>query len=103
MRLGKPVREMAVESHPFRGVREKNGAARLQSRLLSRVYADPFFLKRALGAISTAIEAATRMDREGILKRAQFESLYQRLFQVRDGIIVLMGELRAEWRRRYGT
>jgi hypothetical protein len=61
------------------------------------------YLKRALGAISTAIEAATRMDREGILKRAQFESLYQRLFQVRDGIIVLMGELRAEWRRRYGT
>src|ERR1700724_1596741 len=61
------------------------------------------YLKRALGAISTSIEAATRMDREGILKRAQFESLYQRLFQVRDGIIVLMGELRAEWRRRYGT
>jgi hypothetical protein len=61
------------------------------------------YLKRALGAISTGIEAATRMDREGILKRAQFESLYQRLFQVRDGIIVLMGELRAEWRRRYGT
>jgi hypothetical protein len=61
------------------------------------------YLKRALGAISTAIEAATRMDREGILKRPQFENLYQRLFQVRDDIIVLMGELRAEWRRRYGA
>src|SRR5258708_35431255 len=40
---------------------------------------------------------------KGLLRRAQFEILYQRLFEVGDGIIVLMGELRAEWRRRYGT
>ena len=28
--------------------------------------------------------------------------LVMRLFQVRDGIITLMGEYRGEWRRRFG-
>ena len=72
---------------------------------VSKGYLRNYLLPRKLAEPATkgSIEAATRMDREGILKRAQFESLYQRLFQVRDGIIVLMGELRAEWRRRYGT
>jgi len=27
----------------------------------------------------------------------------QRLFQVRDGIITLIGEYRREWRRRFGS
>jgi hypothetical protein len=61
------------------------------------------YLKRALRAISTAIEAATEMNRNGTLKAAHFHDLFQRLFYVRDHIIVLMGELRAEWRRRYGA
>jgi Mg2+ and Co2+ transporter CorA len=61
------------------------------------------YLKRALRAISTAVEAATQMSYDGSLKSRQFEELYQRLFQVRDSIIVMMGDLRAEWRRRYGS
>jgi hypothetical protein len=61
------------------------------------------YLKRALRAISTAVEAATQMSHEGSLKARQFEELYERLFQVRDNIIVMMGDLRAEWRRRYGS
>ena len=61
------------------------------------------YLKRALRAISTAVEAATQMSHDGSLKTRQFEELYQRLFQVRDNIIVMMGDLRAEWRRRYGS
>jgi Mg2+ and Co2+ transporter CorA len=60
------------------------------------------YLKRALRAISTAIEAATQMSHDGSLKVRQFEELHRRLFQVRDSIIVMMGDLRAEWRRRYG-
>src|SRR6202047_813446 len=51
------------------------------------------YLKRALRAISTAIEAATQLDRDGLVKRPQFEDLLQRLFHVRDSIIVMMGEL----------
>jgi hypothetical protein len=61
------------------------------------------YLKRALRAISTAVEAATQMSQDGSLKSRQFEELYHRLFQVRDSIIVMMGDLRAEWRRRYGS
>ena len=61
------------------------------------------YLKRALRAISTAVEAATQMSHDGSLKSRQFEELYERLFQVRDSIIVMMGDLRAEWRRRYGA
>jgi hypothetical protein len=61
------------------------------------------YLKRALRAVSTAVEAATQMSYDGSLKSRQFEELYQRLFQVRDSIIVMMGDLRAEWRRRYGS
>ena len=60
------------------------------------------YLKRALRAISTGIEAASEMNQNGALKAAQYHDLFQRLFQVRDQIIVLMGDLRAEWRRRYG-
>jgi hypothetical protein len=29
--------------------------------------------------------------------------MQNRLFQVRDGIIELMGEYRSEWRRRFGV
>jgi hypothetical protein len=61
------------------------------------------YLKRALRAISTSVEAATQMSHDGSLKSRQFEELYERLFQVRDSIIVMMGDLRAEWRRRYGS
>ncbi|MBV8072234.1 MAG: hypothetical protein JO270_20185 [Acidobacteriaceae bacterium] len=61
------------------------------------------YLKRALRAISTAVEAATQMSHDGSLKSRQFAELYERLFQVRDSIIVMMGDLRAEWRRRYGS
>ncbi len=61
------------------------------------------YLKRALRAISGAIDAATELNRAGTLKAGQYHDLFGRLFQVRDQIIVLMGDLRAEWRRRYGA
>jgi len=60
------------------------------------------YLKRALRAISTAVEAANQMSHDGSLKSLQFQELYERIFHVRDTIIVMMGDLRAEWRRRYG-
>src|ERR1700730_16886535 len=60
------------------------------------------YLKRALRAVSTGLETATQIATEGTLRPRQFEELYQRLFHVRDSIILMMGDLRAEWRRRYG-
>ncbi|MDQ3622069.1 MAG: hypothetical protein M3463_06215 [Verrucomicrobiota bacterium] len=59
------------------------------------------YLKRALKAITTALDAAVQLRKEIDLKTDRFGILHQRLFQIRDGIIQSMGEYRAEWRRRY--
>jgi hypothetical protein len=61
------------------------------------------YLKRALKAITVSIEASARLLSEKRVAAAQHAVLQQRLFQVRDGIIVLMGEYRGEWRRRFGS
>ena len=59
------------------------------------------YLKRALKATIVSIEAAVQLRKDGILESERFGTLNQRLFQIRDGIIQLMGEYRTEWRRRY--
>mgnify|MGYP002623079447 CR=1 FL=1 len=59
------------------------------------------YLKRALKAITSAIDASPIFAREAKLSSRQRKQLHDRLFHVRDGIIVLMGEYRSEWRRRY--
>jgi hypothetical protein len=61
------------------------------------------YLKRALKAIMSAMEAAQQLRREVRLSSDRFATLNQRLFQIRDGIILLMGEYRSEWRRRFGN
>ncbi len=59
------------------------------------------YLKRALKAVMTGIDAAMQLRKEVNLSAKRFATLNQRLFQIRDGIILLMGEYRSEWRRRY--
>jgi hypothetical protein len=61
------------------------------------------YLKRALKAITISLDAAAQLLSERLLTAAQYSVLQQRLFQVRDGIITLMGEYRGEWRRRFGS
>ena len=61
------------------------------------------YLKRALKAITTSMEAAGQMVNERLISPRQHGVLMQRLFQVRDGIISLMGEYRSEWLRRFGS
>ena len=60
------------------------------------------YLKRALKAITIAMDAAAELLAQKIITPEQHSVLQQRLFQVRDGIITLMGEYRGEWRRRFG-
>ncbi|MHA3773865.1 hypothetical protein ACXR0O_20210 [Verrucomicrobiota bacterium sgz303538] len=60
------------------------------------------YLKRALHAVTIALDCAVQLRNERVIDSARFGGLNQRLFQVRDGIIELMGDYRAEWRRRYG-
>jgi len=61
------------------------------------------YLKRALKAVSNAMDAAVLLRGEVALAKDRFAVLNSRLFQIRDGIITLMGEHRTEWRRRYGN
>jgi hypothetical protein len=61
------------------------------------------YLKRALKAITISMDAAAQLLSETLITAAQYSVLQQRLFQVRDGIITLMGEYRGEWRRRFGS
>ena len=61
------------------------------------------YLKRSLKAITVALDAAAQLIKEKSVTREQYSALQQRIFQVRDGIILLMGEFRGEWLRRYGS
>ena len=61
------------------------------------------YLKRALKAITMSMEAAAQMLTDRLISPRQHTALKQRLFQVRDGIITLMGEYRGEWLRRFGS
>jgi hypothetical protein len=62
------------------------------------------YLKRALKAITVSMDAASQLRQpSGLITATQHSVLQQRLFQVRDGIITLMGEHRTEWRRRFGS
>ncbi len=61
------------------------------------------YLKRALKAISVAMDAALQLRGEVELEEDRYATLHQRLFQIRDAIIDLMGSYRAEFRRRFGA
>ncbi len=61
------------------------------------------YLKRALKAMTISMDAAAQLLSGELITPAQYSVLQQRLFQVRDGIITLMGDYRGEWRRRFGS
>jgi hypothetical protein len=78
-------------------------AAALSGDHLDEIGMTIAYLKRALKAITTSMNAAADLRKAaGLVSRAQYLVLQQRLFEVRDGIVSLMGEYRAEWRRRFG-
>ena len=60
------------------------------------------YLKRALKAATTALDATAQCETEKLVDHEGAHDLRMRIFQVRDGIILLMGHYRNEWRRRYG-
>jgi hypothetical protein len=57
------------------------------------------YLKRALRAANLALNAYAEVHREHLLGRVRDKQLRSRLFQVRDAVVVLIGETRAEWKR----
>ena len=78
-------------------------AAALSGDHLDEIGMTIAYLKRALKAITTSMNAAAQLRKNtGLISRSEYLVLQQRLFEVRDGIVSLMGEYRAEWRRRCG-
>lgn len=59
------------------------------------------YLKRALRGVTSCLESAMLMHRDELISLDRFKALNKQLFQVRDGIVTLMGDYRAEWRRRF--
>src|SRR6058998_3053560 len=78
-------------------------AAALSGDNLDEIGMTIAYLKRALKAITIAMDAAAQLRKAaGLISRSEYLVLQQRLFEVRDGIVSLMGEYRGEWRRRFG-
>src|SRR5213076_1117177 len=78
-------------------------AAALSGDHLDEIGMTIAYLKRALKAITTSMNAAAKLRKAaGLISFSEYLVLQQRLFEVRDGIVSLMGEYRAEWRRRFG-
>jgi len=78
-------------------------AAALSGDHLEEIGMTIAYLKRALKAITTSMNSAAQLRKTArLISRSEYLVLQQRLFEVRDGIVSLMGEYRAEWRRRSG-
>jgi len=60
------------------------------------------YLKRALRALTGALDSAVQMRKDALIDAARFEVLRSRIFSIRDGIVSTMGEYRSEFRRRQG-
>jgi len=58
------------------------------------------YLKRALRAVNLGLNAYAELRREKVFGRTRDRRLREQLFEVRDGIVTLMGEVRSEWRKR---
>lgn len=97
-----------IQNHPA-AVKLSTNAAIASAKLAAALSDDDVdeigmtiaYLKRALKAIMTAIDGAIQLRRDGAIDAERFGILNQRLFQIRDGVIQLMGEYRIEWRRRF--
>jgi hypothetical protein len=61
------------------------------------------YLKRGLKAANDALEAGSRLAADEKMTARQRGALNRLLFKVRDRIVDLMSEYRAEWRKRYGS
>jgi len=98
-----------LQNHPF-AVKLATNSAVASAKLAAALSDDDAeeigmtiaYLKRALKAISNAIDASLVFVAEAKLSSRRRRQLHSRLFHVRDGIIELMGDYRNEWRRRHG-
>ena len=101
--------EEKVREHP--AVIELNSQAMLAAAKLAAALNDDdidelgmsiAYLKRALRALTVALDAAVQIKTAALIDAVRFELLRARIFSIRDGIVSKMGEYRSEFRRRHG-
>jgi len=99
----------AVQEHPATIALETEttlAAAKLAAALnndeLDELGMSIAYLKRALRAITSGLDAVMQLGNARLLKEADFQKIRDRLFQIRDGVVSEMGEMRSEFRRRHG-
>lgn len=100
--------DVKVESHPA-AVNLSTQASLVSAKLAAALSDDDIdeigmtiaYLKRALRGVTSGLESAAQLLKENVIDGEHFGALNHQLFHVRDGIITLMGDFRAEWRRRF--
>lgn len=60
------------------------------------------YLKRGLKAANDSLDAVSRLTDAGLLTGRQPGTVRRMIFRIRDRIVTLMSDYRAEWRKRYG-
>jgi hypothetical protein len=103
-------REQSLKDHP-EAIRLATRSAVCGAKLAAALCGDDCtelgmtiaYLKRGLKAANDALDAAARLAQEKKMAVRQRMTLNKLLFKVRDRIVDLMSEYRAEWRKRYGN
>ena len=103
-------REQSLKDHP-EAIRLATRSAVCGAKLAAALCGDDCtelgmtiaYLKRGLKAANDALDAAARLAQEKKMAVRQRITLNKLLFKVRDRIVDLMSEYRAEWRKRYGS
>lgn len=60
------------------------------------------YLKRALKASNDALDAAAKLVESGLLDKRRAAVAKRYVFKIRNRVVDLMSEFRAEWRKRHG-
>ena len=102
-------REQSLKDHP-EAIRLATRTAVCGAKLAAALSGDDCteigmtiaYLKRALRAANDALDAAARLAQEKKMAGRQRIALNKLLFKVRDRIVDMMSEYRAEWHKRYG-
>lgn len=77
-------------------------AAALNDKDIDELGMSIAYLKRALSALTGALDASVQLEQLALVDAGRFELLRSRIFSIRDGIVSAMGDYRAEFRRRHG-
>ncbi len=59
------------------------------------------YLKRALWAINSCLDGVRQLREKSVGEPAMHDALQAKIFGVRNGIVSMVGDCRAEWRRRF--